>query len=806
MDTNDQAQPQQTIENYNHSDFTQDFDFSKFLVVIVGSIKWVLLILFTCLSLAWLYIRYTKSVYESSSIIKLDIQSHSNMLGLSNPDLADGAGANLSGEIEILKSRLIYEKMVNEPNLKISYFAEGKVISEERYKTAPFNVTYNIQDNRFLDYPFKVKFVNDNSFQFSYSLNEKEIIEKHTFGDLIDHPGFKLEIEKTPSFELNTSSEYFFIINSDERLINYLMENVGVEILNSGASTIKISFRDNNKTKARDIVNSIDSLYLIQTLHNKNKAQEQTLKFLDATLDSTELSLTRSELKLEGFVKENKTIDVKNDFGKIGQEIDELERERLKIKMKLGLLNDLKELIVTRQDLRTFTPSISELPDPQLMNLMSSLNALEQERELLLATQRENTFVIKSKDLAIGNIKSSLLEVISQNKKLLYDKLRDYTDKSTALGKAFLGLPSKETEYTRLKRFYALYEKYYLLLMEKKAEYGIAKAGTVPHFVVLAPASIPFAPVFPNPQLIYLLSLAAFFIISLLFILVKYFLHNTISTQKEIEQSVSAAVLGGIPEYKKGREGVSKLLIDRDPRSALSEALRSIRTNLEFLAPGSKKKILAVSSTVSGEGKTFVTVNLAAIIALSGKRVIVLDLDMRKPKVHLAFESDNGKGISTYLSDQHPLDILIQKSNIETLDFIPAGPIPPNPSELILQHKFDQLLKELLLSYDTILIDTPPVGLVTDGILILKKADIPIYVVRANYSKVGVKRNINKLIHVNGFTRLSIIVNALTSINNYSYGGYDYALNYNNAYHSNAEENKPKKKGKDFKSLFTFKK
>ncbi|HEX8545662.1 MAG TPA: polysaccharide biosynthesis tyrosine autokinase [Cytophagaceae bacterium] len=806
MDLNDSNHDPHNSGNYTPTNLAQDFDLAKFILVLLSSVKWVLLLLFTCFLFAWIYIRYTKPVYESSSVIKLDIQSHSNVLGLSNPEIPDGNGANLSGEIEILKSRLIYEKMVDQPNLKVSYFAEGKVISEERYKSSNFKVLYKIKDIRFYDFPFVVKIVDEDNFQFKCSAGERDVFESHRFGETINHEGFELKIYKNPLFTLTSNKDYSFIINSDEHLIKYLMDNVSIEILNSGASTIKISFQDHNKFKAKDIVNSIDSLYLIQTLQNKNKAQEQTLKFLDATLDSTELSLTRSELKLEGFVKQNKTIDVKNDFGKLGQEIDDLEKERLRIKMRIGLLNDLKELLVTRQDIRSFTPSIAELPDPQLITLITNLNLMEQERDQLLASQKENTFVIKSKDLAISNIKSNVLEVITQNKKLLYDQLRNYTEKSAMLDKAFLGLPSKETEYTRLKRFYALYEKYYLLLMEKKAEYGIAKAGTVPHFVVLSPASIPFAPVFPNPHLIYLLSLGIFLLFSLIFILVKYFLHNTISTQKEIEQAVSAPVLGGIPEYRKTKHKVSKLLVDKEPRSALSEALRSIRTNLEFLAPGSKKKILAVSSTVSGEGKTFVTVNLAAIIALSGKKVIVLDLDMRKPKVHLAFESDNGKGISTYLSNQDPLEVLIQRTSIDTLHFIPAGPIPPNPSELILQDKFDAMLNELSLKYDTILIDTPPVGLVTDGILILKKADIPIYVVRANYSKVGVKRNINKLIHANGFSKLSIIVNALTAINNYTYGGYDYAINYNNAYHSTGRQNKEKKTGKDFKSLFTFNK
>jgi capsular exopolysaccharide synthesis family protein len=196
---------------------------------------------------------------------------------------------------------------------------------------------------------------------------------------------------------------------------------------------------------------------------------------------------------------------------------------------------------------------------------------------------------------------------------------------------------------------------------------------------------------------------------------------------------------------------------------------------MEFLMPSKKKKrIITVTSTVSGEGKTFVSLNLAGVIALSDTKVVILDLDMRKPKIHMAFDEENHAGISTILIGKHKLQDCIRRTTISTLDYIGAGPTPPNPSELILRPELDVLLKELHLYYDVIVIDTPPVGLVTDGILVMKKADLPIYVVRADYSKRYFVKNVNKLVKNNSFSKLSIILNGFKHLSQYGYG-YDYS-------------------------------
>jgi capsular exopolysaccharide synthesis family protein len=503
-------------------------------------------------------------------------------------------------------------------------------------------------------------------------------------------------------------------------------------------------------------------VYLSKTKELKNKANKQKIAFLEEQLQRTEDKLQEYESQMESLVVKNKTTDVDADVSKYAGKIDDLLKARSELTIQITLLNRLQELINHKDDLTSFIPSVPLLPDPQLQTYTNDINRLQQERAMLATTTRETTFAFQTKEKQVRLARESASALINQNKRLLMDKAGQIEGQLRKLENDFAALPAKGTEYTRVKRLKDLTEKYYTLMLDKKAELGIAEAGTVEEFVVLSPASTPTVPIAPNRLFVFAGCAIAGLFISMLMITAKYFLHDTIANQRELERATTAPILGIIPAYVREKLNVSKLVVHRNPKASISEALRSIRTNLEFMFPNSqRKKIIAVTSTISGEGKTFVAINLGGVIALSGAKVVILDLDMRRPKVHTAFDEENYNGLSTLLIGKHTLSECIRSSPIETLDFIAAGPTPPNPSELILRPEFDNLLKELQQKYDVIVIDTPPIGLVTDGVLVMRKADLPIYVVRAEYSKRVFIKNINKLIRNNNFSKLAVILNAL---------------------------------------------
>ena len=346
------------------------------------------------------------------------------------------------------------------------------------------------------------------------------------------------------------------------------------------------------------------------------------------------------------------------------------------------------------------------------------------------------------------------------------------------------------TEFNKTRRFYTLQEEFYFSLIKSKAELEIAKAGTVDDFDILSPASLPGGPVHPQKLIIYGIGVVSGLIIGFLFVGVRYLLHNKISNQRELERLVSVPVVGSVPLYRKEKMPTTRMVVHKMPKSVLSESFRSIRTNIDFLQNGADKKVIAVTSTISGEGKTFVVVNMGAILATTGKKILVVDLDMRKPKIHLAFGKEKEeKGMSTILIGRDDFADCLRETDAEGLYYLAAGPIPPNPSELLLGEGFDRFIKQASQNFDMVILDTPPVGLVTDGVIIMKKADLNLYVVRADYSRKIFLKTLQKLIRMNKFRNLSLILNSVKISRQKGYGyGNGYGYGYGSGYYDEDEK------------------
>jgi tyrosine-protein kinase Etk/Wzc len=408
-----------------------------------------------------------------------------------------------------------------------------------------------------------------------------------------------------------------------------------------------------------------------------------------------------------------------------------------------------------------------------LLSLINELNLLINEREKLGLSYRQNTYTYKARQKEIDLLKADLLAQIKNGKTEVIEDIQFLENQKINLNTQLNQLPSKNTAYNKVKRFYSLYEEIYLSLMQSKNEFEIAIAGSTTKIKILSPASMPSRPIKPNQLLIYSIAFALFFILSAVFIIIRYLAHDKVNNVGDIERRTRVTLLGSVPKFKSSVTH-AEVIVNDYPKSVLSESMRSIRTNMEFMIPDIKAKVYSFTSTIGSEGKTFISTNIGALHAMAGKKVIVLDLDLRRPKVHLAFGQEPGNcGMSTLLISKHQVKDCIVQTGIENLEYIPAGPVPPNPSELLLRQEFDQLLSELKSSYDLILLDTPPIGLVTDGLLAMQKADLPIYVIRADYSRLSFINNINRLDATGRYPNLSIILNNVskkTSGYGYSYG------------------------------------
>jgi tyrosine-protein kinase Etk/Wzc len=786
----------ENIKLDNKGSGEEAFELDKLVLILKKYWIWIPISVIISIICGYYYLKYSKPVYSASSLIKLEIQKEASNIGLAT--ISTIQSDNLVGEIELIKSPLVANDVLNILDLNISYYAVGNILTTEIYKTSPFKVIV-LSDPKFTLYDIDLMVVFVDNYQFRLFKKDTDEADAKTYkvGDVITIGKFQFAIHWNPDGGKNEQKEYFFRINSRGSLISYLLGNLTVEASNTEARTIAITFVDYNLKKSIDIVNAYDTIYLKQSIEKKQKSQEQTLLFIESQIDKTAQKLEEYEKNIEIFIKTTGSISPNAEFSTINLQLAELEKSRSQIERSAKSYNEILQFVKDDASKNNIVPLVFGIDNAQVADGINKLNELYKQRELLKISNKQTTIPVRSKELEISFVKSQLLSYITENKRYIAEQMGIIDSKIKELNSDFSSLPTRETEFKRLNRFNDLYEKFYLSLIEKQIEYQISKAGTVPEFTILSDAKASPTPISPNVQRVWILFLIGGIIPVLAFILIRYMLMNVIYSQKQIENKLLAPILGSIPTYKK-KMAASILVVDKNPKSSISESLRSIRTNSDFMLPKKSKQIIGVTSTISGEGKTFFAINYAAILALTGKKVVILDLDMRKPKIHVGFSVDNSIGMSSILSGRSTWKDAIKKSPLSNLDIIPAGPIPPNPNELLLKKDFDDLIDSLFLEYDYIMADNPPIGLVTDANNVFKKCDLSIYVVRSGYTKQQVISSINTLYKSKNYTNLSVIINDVNSHNTY---GNKYGYGYGYGYYEDEKDHR-----KWYQKIFNSKK
>jgi tyrosine-protein kinase Etk/Wzc len=752
----------------NRDQGVEGIDLEKLSNTVRKNMIWIIAIFVASNLATYLYIRWTKDLYESYSELKLGIKQDAPELGIKN--FSEDPNLNMiSGEIEQIKSRLFFNRVIDSMQLWEGYYSSGKVLNDEMYKRSPFLVTYNRAYSGYQDIPIYFNFVGQDTY--TIHVGKEGPLVRGTLGKPLLFGGYPLTIKKNTVDVAADKNDYFFILRSRNTLLEYLSTNIQVEPLNFNASTIRISFQDHNALKAFDLVNRIDSLYLGYSYEQKNLANKQKIDWLNNELRQIEKKMEGFENYFETFTLQNKSNNVDEDLRKTIYLINAVDSQRFQLNKNLTDLNVLMENLTSRNYATSFTQQ-PFLPD-YVNRGLENLRQMTQDQNKLGLAYNENTFAFRQKENEMNAVRNSVflqLSTLKKNWLKIYSELNTKKDK---LEHEFALMPDKNTQFSKQQRFYKLHEEMYLTMMQSKAQFEITQAGTTPDFKILSSATLPTDPIAPKKYLILGIGLVAGIILNFFFIGLLYGLNNKITSVGEIEKSIQVPVLGAIPQSFHLSKSPFPIL--DNPKSMVSEAIRTLRTNLDFFTTGENKKIIAISSTISGEGKSFLALNLGGILALSNKKVALLNLDMRKQRSELPFDvAEPGKGISTILIRKHAWRDCVTKTPLENLDYIPSGPHPPNPSELLLNGEFSLLLEDLKREYDFIVLDTPPIGLVTDGTMAMKRANLSIYVFRANYSKKDFILRLQRMININKFTNLAIVVNALpVSSKAYGYGYYE---------------------------------
>ncbi len=778
--------------------FNDSFDLSKLWIVLKKNCLIYIFIILATIVTAKLYLRYTIPTYETYSIIQINNDEREKPI----VDFTEAYGqSSMTNLIELIRSSEFLKRTLQQLNLYTNYFAEGRFVTTELYKKSPFfieieNPQPQIQNKKiYVDYSEETDLV---TISYEISPNNTYNVEvKRNEWTEINGCKIYVNIISIDSFISQKTAKYYFINYDEKTAFATQFEKLNVSILSADANTIQVKYTSNNAQKASEIVNAICENFLAYNVEKKQERAEKILQFINEQLEIVYSQLTDSEQKLEQFKKENKiTGNILDDKTTITSSSQEIE----KYQSQIQTLNRVNRQIEIGEDFDIMS-AISTLSgtssESMILNFLNGIRQLQNQKEQLLMTLTPDNHKIKVIDQQIEEQKQHLADIIDITNKKLQSDIKALEKLSHNGSTNF-----NETELTKLKRIHDVHQNFYNQLVEKRAEYLISKAGYVTNNLILQKSTTPDAPIAPITSHVILISLVSCALLILLITVTCYLLFNQITSINDISQYTDAPIAGVIP-ISNSSDKIHRFVVENKPDSVITEAFRTLRSNLEFLHTTKEdKKIIAVTSTISGEGKTFIAINLGGVFALNGKKVVLLDLDLRKPKVHLSFNAHNKAGMSTILIGKDSYKDCLIKTDFELFDIIPSGPTPPNPAELANSQAFDNLLEELKQDYDIIIIDTPPIGIVSDAIFSFKRADLPIYVSRANYSKRMFVNNINYLFDQKNIKNLSVILNGVSIVSSkygYGYSGYgygysNYGYGYGFGYGYYSYENKSHKK------------
>ncbi|SEJ80492.1 capsular exopolysaccharide family [Cyclobacterium xiamenense] len=741
----------------------------------------------------FLFHRYTVERFEvkGSVLIKSNLSPEVRILDRSN---IFSGGENLTNDILLFSSKNLAAEALEKVHFDVSYFASTNIKEIELYTNSPIRVDVDWDYPQIENRKIRIEILSDSTFQllpgenmffdrffmsYQYVEEDRDIFGKEFyFGEPVvgDHARFTVH-QTTHSPQYDT---YEFLLHSPQSLIDSYAGSVQVRPLINYGSVLEVSMTTKIVEKGSDYVNALMDSFLEYDLREKNQISENALRFIEEQLFIVEDSLNSVERRMQRFKVDNKMLDVDAEFGGVLNSIQLLEENIQSIDFELAYYTALKDYLLTKSDNfeEIVAPSLIGITDGLLSELIQQLVDQSLERRKLLTAVRETHPDVAALDRQIGRLKENIFENIENLVTNTENKKKQYQQKLAAFDRQFANLPQAESNYSSIFREFKLRENLYTYLLEKRAEAGIAKASNVPDNSIVDYAKRGIL-IYPKKTQNYSYALGLGFFLPLGFLLLFHYLNNRIMDQVQLKNLLRIPLLGTIGFSDKD----TNLLVAEHPRSLASESFRSLRSALFYIASEKKCKKILVTSSVSGEGKTYISLNLASAMALSGKKTCIIGLDLRKPKLSTYLDISSKKGLSGYLIDKDSADEIIVPTAYDNLFVVPSGPVPPNPAELLLKTKMNDFLDRLEKEFDIIVMDCPPVGLVSETMDLLRFSDVNLYIVRHDFTHKNQLLMINDLYANDQIRNFYAIFNGLKSGGDtYDFGGYNYGYGYNYSY------------------------
>ena len=759
-----------------------------------------------CLIAAWVYLYMSTPVYNISAtvLIKDDKKGGSaGMLsGLESLGL-DGmvsSSQNIDNEIEVLRSKTIVKEVVEDLGLYISYTDEDEFPSRNMYKTSPVQVSLTPQEADLLEEPMIVEMalqpqgsmdvnvkIAGNKYQKHFEkLPAVFPTDKGTLAFFLTPDSVlssKRTLEETTDSE-KTTRNITATINKPLAVAKWCCKNMTIEPTSKTTSVAVISLKNSNVERGKDFINKLLEMYNINTNNDKNEVAQKTAEFINERISIISKELGSTEKDLESFKRGAGITDLTSDAQIALTGSAEYEKKRVENQTQINLLQDLQKYM--RNEGYEVLPSNIGLQDVNLAAAINRYNDVLVERKRLLRTSTENNPTIINLDTSISAMKENVQVSLDRVLRGLFITKADLDREASRYSRRISEAPGQEREFVSIARQQEIKAGLYLMLLQKREENAITLAATANNAKIIDDAIADDAPVSPRGRITYLIALILGVGIPVGVIYLLELTKFKIEGRADVEKLTSAPIVGDIPltDEKQGA-----IAVFENQNNLMSETFRNVRTNLQFML-GNDKKVILVTSTVSGEGKSFISGNLAISLSLLGKKVVIVGLDIRKPGLNKVFNiSKREQGITQYLANpEKNLMDLVQLSDVsKNLYILPGGTVPPNPTELLARDGLDKAIETLKKNFEYVILDTAPVGMVTDTLLIGRVADLSVYVCRADYTRKNEYTLINELIDGNKLPNLCTVINGLDLKKRkygyyYGYGKYGKYYGYGKRY------------------------
>ncbi|MFK8303024.1 GumC family protein [Capnocytophaga stomatis] len=751
-----------------------NFNLMEQIAPYVSRWKWFVAGGFLALLAAFLYLRYATPLYKASTIIML---KDDNKGGTVNEfsilsDLDIGVKDNVENEVEVLRSRTLSEKAVKKLNLNISYFPLGKT-KPDLYNESPVNITIDKLSEAFeketpLD--LEIKGLNDIAYNI---YNDGKLLGKYNYGEPVKNEIGQFVVNKSEKHFSKPDYGLSVKVEGLEGAAQAYRRVLNVNLMGKNTSVLELSSTNSNKEKAKDYLNTLVDIYNSDAIADRRFISENTSDFLTQRLDILTKEIDAVEKTTEKFKKDNQVTDIVSEANLYTQNTSEFEKRYIDINTRVELIdNVIKGFIDTETTGKTFPMLDALTADPALSAAINEHNKLVLSRNESAVNAGPENFRIKQMDEQIKSLKKAIKENLVLLKSNLNIQKSDISRQQRVLSGRVSSVPTLEREFREITRQQGVKDALYLYLLEKREEAEISTVALAPNAKVIDRAFSSNIPVSPKKMIIYLAALVLGLAIPFIIIYLSTLFDNKIKSKSDIEKYLSAPYLGDVPRTKSDEK-----IIKANSNSEFAEALRIIRTNMDFVLGNiaeNRSKSIFVTSSLPKEGKTFMAMNLAGTFALSGKKTLLVEMDIRNPKIGQYLKLPS-QGLTNYLAsgDIDINSVIVKVPDFKELYVIPAKVVPPNPAELLMNPKVTEMFDYLKTKFDYIIVDTAPVNLVADTLLTAKNADAFVYVVRENQTTKEMLQKAQKLHKENKLPNMCVLLNDTTAKANDSYG-YGY--------------------------------